>query len=307
MNGIIGVVNTPFTDSDEIDVGSLKRYADHSLNCGVVGFLVTAMAAEINKLSTRERIQIIDKLVSCVNGRVPVIAGASSVSRSERLELAQEGIDHGADGILVNIPYEDEKSYLEQIGEMDKLNPPFLMIQDWSFNNYGIPVPVIQKAFNAFESFKCLKVEVAPAGKKYTDVIEASKGRLHVSGGWAGSQMIEALDRGVNAFMPTILHDVYGEIYRLHRSGERAEAKELFFKLLKIIAFSHQHLDISIHFNKQLVYRQGIFSTPKVREPILTFDKYHQKIADELIEYAISLSATIPKTPISENYDIANE
>lgn len=108
-------------------------------------------------------------------------------------------------------------------------------------------------------------------------------------------QMIEALDRGVDAFMPAILHDVYGMIYNLHNLGKREEAKILFHKLLPIISFSHQHLDISIHFNKRLVHRQGIFNTAKVREPILAFDTYHENIADELINDAISSSDNINK------------
>ncbi|MDZ7721786.1 MAG: dihydrodipicolinate synthase family protein [candidate division KSB1 bacterium] len=119
--------------------------------------------------------------------------------------------------------------------------------------------------------------------------------RLNLSGGWAGTQMIEALDRGVDAFMPTILHDVYGMIYHLHNIGKREKAKILFHKLLPIISFSHQHLDISIHFNKRLVHRQGIFNTAKVREPILSFHTYHENIADELITDAISSSDNINK------------
>lgn len=293
MNGIIGVINTPFTPQNNIDVDSLNRYVDHSLDCGVVGFLVTAMAAETNKLTIEERETIVQTVVDRVNSRVPVIGGASAKNQTERVDLAQRYNARGVDGILVSIPYEEENLYLELVSGIDKTNPGFLMIQDWDFDGYGIPVPVIQKAFAEFESFECLKVEVVPAGKKYSDVIEATKGKLHVSGGWAGSQMIEALDRGVNAFMPTILHDIYVEIYRLHKTAERDKAKELFYKLLKIIAFSHQHVDISIHFNKLLVHKQGIFSTPDIRQPIIPFDNYHQQVADELIDYAISISKPV--------------
>jgi 4-hydroxy-tetrahydrodipicolinate synthase len=295
MHGIIGVMNTPFTVDDSIDVESLKRYVWHSLDCGVVGFLVTAMAAEISKLSLKERERIVRTVVEEVQGRVPVIAGSSAPSAREREELARMGIQQGADGILVSIPYSDEKSYLDDVARINSLQPGFLMIQDWSFDKSGIPVPVIKKAFQEFDSFTCLKVEVAPAGKKYSDVLEATGGALHVSGGWAGSQMIEALDRGVHAFMPTILHDVYGAIYRLHKNGDRAAAKELFFRLLRIIAFSHQHLDISIHFNKLLVHRQGMFSTARVREPILPFDSYHQAVAEELVQLALSMSKPVKR------------
>src|SRR5690606_13244997 len=106
----------------------------------------------------------------------------------------------------------------------------------------------------------------------YSAVLDATGGRLHVSGGWAAMQMIEALDRGVHAFLPTGLHGLYTRIYALYASGDRAAARAAFDALLPILAFSNQHLDISIHFFKRLLHRQGVYATPRVRGPILPFD-----------------------------------
>lgn len=290
LNGIIGVINTPFSKDNFIDSDSLKNYIRHSIESGVTGFLALGMAAEINKLTLEEKEFIVKIVLDEVKGRVPVICSVTSDNQQERLFLTEKFINFGCDGIMVNILFENEDSFERQISDIDELNPGFLMIQDWDFKGYGIPIDVIQKLFNELESFKCLKIEVVPAGVKYTEVRKATKNKLHVSGGWAGTQMIEALDRGVNAFMPTVLHDVYVKIFDLHHSGRREEAKELFYELVPILAFSHQHLDISIHFNKRLVHRQGIFSTDKVREPIITFDDFHEKIAEELIVKAKCLS-----------------
>ena len=69
----------------------------------------------------------------------------------------------------------------------------------------------------------------------------------------------------------------------------RAEAQALFERLLPVLAFSNQHLDISIHFFKRLLHAQGIYRTPRVREPILRFDHVHERRAAELIEYVIAL------------------
>ena len=44
-------------------------------------------------------------------------------------------------------------------------------------------------------------------------------------------QMIEALDRGVHAIMPTALHSIYVRIYQLHTSGQRQAARDLFDRL----------------------------------------------------------------------------
>ena len=112
---------------------------------------------------------------------------------------------------------------------------------------------------------------------------------MHVSGGWAVSQMIEGLIRGVHAFMPTGMHLIYCEIYRLWSLGKEDEATNLFRQILPVLAFANQHIDISIHFFKRLLHRQGIYPTSNVREPILPFDHIHQHIADNLIDSIIEL------------------
>lgn len=295
IKGIIAVVNTPFTADDKIDTDSLNRYIDHSLKCGAAGFLVLGLAAEVNKLTREEKFLIVKTVVNHTDGRVPVIAGTTASNNEERILLAKEFSALGSDGILINIPYDNEENYVKNVSEVESAISGFMMLQDWEFNGYGIPVSAIKKLFDSLKKFKCLKIEVVPAGVKYSEVRKATEGRLHLSGGWAGTQMIEALDRGVDAFMPTILHDVYNKIFQLHRIGNREEAIQLFEKLLPIISFSHQHLDISIHFNKRLVNQQGIFSTSKVREPVLPFDIYHQRIANGLIEKALQLSKEVNK------------
>jgi 4-hydroxy-tetrahydrodipicolinate synthase len=93
--------------------------------------------------------------------------------------------------------------------------------------------------------------------------------------------------------MPTGMHYIYTSIYRLFEEGKSEEAEKLFQQILPVLAFSNQHLDISIHFFKRLLYRQGIYSTPNVREPILPFDKVHQEISDKHIELIMQLEETI--------------
>jgi dihydrodipicolinate synthase/N-acetylneuraminate lyase len=164
-----------------------------------------------------------------------------------------------------------------------EVKPGFLMLQDWDANGFGVPVSLVEKLFKEVPAFRSLKIEVVPAGVKYSQVLAATQGRLHVCGGWAVMQIIEGLDRGVHAFMPTGMHTIYTRIFDLYRSGNREAASALFKRLLPVLAFSNQHLDISIHFFKHLLYQQSIYSTPRVRPPILEFDAVHQKIAAELI------------------------
>ena len=289
LNGVVAVLNTPFTQENQIDYDSITRYVENALESGTSGFLVPAMAAEINKLSPDERRVFVKTVVKAADKNVPVIGGASAATQKERINYINELEDLGCQGVLVSIPFENEDAYKNLIREIAQEVTTFLVIQDWDFHGFGIPVKVLVDLFEEIDVFKSLKVEVIPAGKKYSDVLAATAGRLHVSGGWASSQMIEALDRGVHTFMSTIMHKAYKIIFDLHHSGQRDKAKEIFQQIVPILAFSHQHVDISIHFNKRFYYKQGIFRTDRVRDPIIPFDHYHKKVADELIQQASDL------------------
>ena len=300
LRGIITVLNTPFTEDDAIDVTGLRANVRYAIKAGVSGFLVPAMASEVGKLRASERDLIVRAVLDESAGRVPVIGGASAATTAERLRNGERLLGFGCAGVLVSISYENDQQYEREVREIAALNPPFLIIQDWDAAGGGAPVALLARLFEEVPAFRGIKVEVVPAGPKYSAILAATGGRLHVSGGWAVTQMIEALDRGVHAFMPTGMHGVYTHIYRLYAAGNRDAARALFHRLLPILSFSNQHLDISIHFFKRLLYRQGVYATPHVREPILPFDAQHLRVAEELIDYAIMLEREIlPCAPLS--------
>lgn len=296
MRGIVTVLNTPFLDDDSIDLEGLRRNVRYAIDAGVAGFLVPAMASEVGKLSAHERLQLVETVVSAAGGKVPIVGGASAPRQSDRLGAARDLIRLGCDGILVSIPFETDASYRADVQELASLNPKFLMLQDWDFTGSGLPLSLIVELFNEVEVFRCLKIETANASAKYSKVLEATHGRLHVSGGWAVQQMIEGLDRGVHAFMPTGMHHAYSRIFACYAGGDRNAAIALFHRLCPILAFSNQHLDVSIHFFKRLLHAQRVYATSHVREPIQPFDAYQERRAAELIAFAIRVEEELSNT-----------
>lgn len=284
LDGIVTVLNTPFDEQDAVDLSALRRNVRRAIEAGVTGFLVPAMASEVGKLTQVERVALVEAVLEESGGEVPVIGGASAGTPPERIENVRRMSSLGCDGVLVALPFESEAAYRTAVEALAREEPPFLMIQDWDFSGYGAPVRLIAELFEEIPQFRSLKVEVVPAGVKYSEVLEATGGRLHVAGGWAVGQMIEGLQRGVHAFMPTGMHEIYCEIYRRYTGGDKTGAQALFRRLLPVLAFANQHLDISIHFFKRLLHREGVYPTSRVREPILPFDEVHERIAGELIE-----------------------
>ncbi|MEZ5106855.1 MAG: dihydrodipicolinate synthase family protein [Draconibacterium sp.] len=293
LKGIVTVLNTPFAQDNSIDFSALRKNVQYALGSGVGGFLVPAMASEVGRLSEKERIEMVISTLDAVSGKVPVIAGAGESDLLKSKQLIKKYISSGAANILFQIPFQNNEQFKKHFFELADLGPEMIMLQDWDPSGYGLPEEIILELFEEVPAFRCLKVETIPAGVKYSRILQLTEGRLNVSGGWAVTQMIEGLKRGVHAFMPTGMHLVYASIYRLFSQGKIDEAEKLFQQILPVLAFSNQHLDISINFFKRLLYRQGIYPTPNVRQPVLPFDKIHQEIADKWIEYVIQLELNL--------------
>ena len=232
---------------------------------------------------------MVETVLETVNGVVPVFAGTASASVKESGELIKAYQEIGCKHFLIQIPYISDDQFRADFYTLADKGPEVVMLQDWDAHGYGLPDELITELFEKVPAFRCLKVETIPAGVKYSKMLELSHGMLNVSGGWAVSQMPEGLHRGVHAFMTTGMHWIYTKIFRLYHEGKLDEAVSLFNTILPVLAFSNQHLDISIHFFKRLLWKQGIYPTPNVREPILPFDQIHQSIADNLIEHIIKI------------------
>ena len=288
LHGIVTVLNTPFTHDDQVDLKALADHVKYAIDAGVSGFLVPAMASEVKKLTHTEKLGMVESVLAAVNNAVPVFAGTADVDIQSSARMIRAYQQLGCKHFLIQLPFADDTQFKEDFLTLIDLDPKVVMLQDWDPNGYGLPDELILELFDQVPAFRCLKVETVPAGVKYSSILRQTDGRLNVSGGWAVSQMPEALERGVHAFMPTGMHHIYKKIFSDYKAGNIDQAKELFNKLLPVLAFSNQHLDISIHFFKRMLWKQGIYPTPNVRKPILSFDKTHQKIADQLIDFVIN-------------------
>lgn len=291
--GMMPAMNTPFTENDDIDFTGLQKHIDNAIQAGIGGFLIPVVAGEVNKLTRPERKRIIQAAIEANHHRVVMTGGASAMTKEDCLQNVQDLLSAGVENILANIPYENDTQYEDYVKSIAKLNPPMLMIQDYDINGKGTPIDLLVRLFNEVDCFRCLKIETLPAGPKYTAILEATEGRLNVSGGWSVTQLIDALDRGVHAMANTGLNEIFCKIYELYKKGYRDKAIVLYEKLQPILAFSNQYFDISVHFLKHLLYRQGIFKTPRVRQPILDYDRFYRRIGDELINKALTLTEEV--------------
>ncbi len=291
--GIVPVVQTPFDAGGEIDELSLVRLVKATMDGGAAGFLVPAVASEVAMLKDRERERLLELVLKTVDGRVPVIAGASADAAEECIRHGRAGAKLGASAWLVAVPQRCYREPAEALPFFERaaagVDLP-LVVQDLEWSGPGLDIRTIERLAERIPTLAGIKVETVPAGPKYTQVRKALGGDFYISGGWAAPQMIEALDRGVDAMIPECsMVVVYAKVFRLYSEGRRDDAVGLFRRLLPVLAFANQEIRTSIAFFKRLLVKKGIFENDLLRGEPYEWDKYNGRIAGELIEHYLSL------------------
>ena len=294
LRGIVPSMNTPFLDDGSVDLAGIRRSVDTVVQTGVAGMLILAVAAETASLTLPEKRLVAQTFLAHTAGRVPVIIGCSSAEQADRLALAAMARELGAPVMLCQAPAGlGGEALVAQMAALTQVGPPVLMVQDLDFAGPGLPLADILLLRRQLPAFQCLKIEVALPGPKYSAVLEATQGALHVSGGWAAAQMLEALHRGVHAFIPTAMDAIYVAIYRHFQAGDVAQARALHEQLAPVLAFSNQHLDTSIRFFKHLRHREGLFATPLCRAGVRPLDEHQMRELELNVERVLAMQGEL--------------
>ncbi|HKR63762.1 MAG TPA: 4-hydroxy-tetrahydrodipicolinate synthase [Thermoanaerobaculia bacterium] len=105
FRGVGTALVTPFREDGSLDEAAFAKFVDWQINEGVNFLVPCGTTGENPTLTADEHQRVVELTVKTANGRVPVLAGAGSNSTTRAVELAQQAVDLGADGILTITPY----------------------------------------------------------------------------------------------------------------------------------------------------------------------------------------------------------
>ena len=83
----------------------LEGLIEWQIESGTDGIVSVGTTGESATVSVPEHLEIIEKTIEFVDGRVPVIAGTGGNSTQEAVELTQKASELGADYVLIVTPY----------------------------------------------------------------------------------------------------------------------------------------------------------------------------------------------------------
>jgi 4-hydroxy-tetrahydrodipicolinate synthase len=105
LKGIVPPIATPLTPDEKVDATGMRNLVNYLIEGGVHGLFVLGSTGEFPFLRDRERVRAVEAAVEASNGRVPVIAGISTVGTQQAIEHCRAAQKAGADFVVATAPF----------------------------------------------------------------------------------------------------------------------------------------------------------------------------------------------------------
>ncbi len=111
MRGVWTAIITPFTESGELDLNSLKKILKDQVDAGITGVIPCGTTGEAPTLSIDEKKTLIQTCIQELKGSsVQVVAGTGSNQTRETVEFSKWASSVGVQGVLLVTPYYNKPS-----------------------------------------------------------------------------------------------------------------------------------------------------------------------------------------------------
>ena len=272
LTGVFNVLQTPLTETDEIDELVFAREIEWLLGCGVDG-VVLAMVSEVLRFSAEDRRKQWQLVLKLINGRVPVVASVGAESTYIATSLSKWAEIDGAAAIMATPPsafatLSDEiKDYYVAIIESVKIP---VIVQDAS-NYLGQPLD-ISLYVDLIDKYGAERVQFKPEAKPVKERLEllrdASNGRALVFEGQGGVDLLDTYPIGIVGTMPGAeVPWALVALFKALKENNWDRAKSIHAPLAKLISYQTT-LDAYVAVEKYLLVKQGIFTSARQRGPV---------------------------------------
>jgi 4-hydroxy-tetrahydrodipicolinate synthase len=267
---------------------STDRLLEHYLECGVSGITILGVMGEAPKLTAEESAHFARHVMARIGGRVPVVVGVTGAGIDSLARLTQASMDAGAAGVMVapiaNLLTEAKvRGYFAQVCQAIGPDVP-VAFQDYP-QGTGVQVSVetILELTVRHPQIVMLKHEDWPGLGKLSRV-RAESGtadvpRLSILTGNAGLFLPMEMQRGADGAMTGFAYpQMMVQVIARHVSGDIDGAEDLFDAYLPLVRYEQQ-FGVGLAIRKEILHRQGILASARVRAPGPTLTKID---ADEL-------------------------
>ena len=272
LTGVFNVLQTPLTETDEIDEAVFAREIEWLLECGIDG-AVLAMVSEVLRFSAEDRRKQWQLVLKLIDGRIPVVASVGAESTYIATSLAKWAEIDGAAAVMATPPSafatlsNEIKDYYVAIIESVKIP---VIVQDAS-NYLGQPLD-ISLYVDLIDKYGAERVQFKPEAKPVKERLEmlrdASGGRALVFEGQGGVDLLDTYPIGIVGTMPGAeVPWALVALFKALNEDNWDRARSIHTPLAKLISYQTT-LDAYVAVEKYLLVKQGIFTSARQRGPV---------------------------------------
>jgi 4-hydroxy-tetrahydrodipicolinate synthase len=296
LAGVMPIAPTPFQANGDLDLSGMRRVLDCMIDQGVDAICILANYSEQFLLSDAERETLMTLSLEHVAGRVPVIVTVSHFSTRLAADRARNAAAEGAAMLMMMPPYHgallkaDETGMLEHFQRVAEAGRIPIMVQDAPLSGVALSVPFLVRLAREVPLAAYFKIEVAGTAAKLRALIQA--GGPAILGPYDGEEAITLmadLDAGATGTMPSALYpDLLKPIVAAHKAGRRAEAADLYMRLLPLI--NYENRQCGLRATKTVMMEGGVIKSDAVRHPLVPLDAPTRAGLMELVRAANPLA-----------------
>ncbi len=275
--GVYLITVTPFKDNGELDLPSTDQMVDFCLERGVTGLTILGIMGEATKLTAEESRLFVRQVLARVQGKVPVVVGASAPGFAPMGELTKSVMDMGAAGVMVAPPAtvrtDDQiTGYFDMVNETLGPDVPWVLQDHPVSTTVQMSAAVVLKILKNSPRCVMLKHEDWPGLAKLTAICTAiQKGELRkisiLTGNGGGLFLPEELVRGANGAMTGFAYpEMMVDVCAAYAAGQVERAFDIFDAYLPLAKYEQQG-GIGLAVRKHILAERGAIASAAIRKP----------------------------------------
>jgi 4-hydroxy-tetrahydrodipicolinate synthase len=293
LKGSLVALVTPFDDNNRVDYASLKGLIEFHVGAGTDGLVIAGTTGEAATLTRDEHVEVIERAVEMVDGRMPVIAGTGSNSTAQTIDLSRKVAGCGIDGYLTVVPYYNkptqEGMYRHFTAIADAVDKPIML--------YNVPgrtvadmLPETVARLATHENIVAIKEATGDIDRLRAIQALIGDGFRYFSGDdFTALDFLEAGGQGIVTVSGNVVPEAIVRLCKLVRSERLDEARELDTSLQPLNdALFVESNPIPV---KWALQEMGLIDS-NMRLPLTRFDeRYHEQMRAALQRAGVKLES----------------
>lgn len=290
FRGVFSVLPTPFSKAGEVDVESLRRVIDLFIAAGANGCTALGVTGEVSRLSDQERSRVLEAVTAHVNGRVPVIAGATADGTLTCIQYCRTALALHANAVMVSAPRLAKLNSDAVVAHYKALAAAVdipIVVQDYPpISGYSMEPALLARIAREIPTARTIKLEDPPTPLKTARILAQSEGlTVDILGGLGGMYLIEELMAGASGVMTGFAYpEMLVEVVSLFQSGDLAGAADAFYRYVPLMRFEFQE-GIGMAIRKEVLRRRGVIADAAIRLPGVTMDASTRSALDGILAW----------------------